>query len=476
MGCIRSPGQRRIALASVALVLGLSACRHGSSGGPEPEVNERSTSGSTDPAITRTLQLLERVVRIDSGGRNEAAVGRQLGAYLETAGVEARFVAWRPGRSSLVARIGPDRGAPIVLASHLDAFPADRRRWPEDAGPFSGARRDGRLVGRGLLSGKGLAVAHAFVLSELAQREADLVRPVVLVAAAGALEPEGGAAATLRRELSEVGPAMAVLTPGGYTLTDPGVRDRHLHLLATGDPGWAWVDVTAVGDDDDPASVRLARYLPRLVGSSTRIRVPPSTFELMRELGSTGGLLSTLRYRWSPIARLLVVPEWRDEPLLSRWVAESVELMAIESGIDAPSPARARARLRARLMPGTSAAELRRRLRSIVPDPRVFFTLTFMREGKHPRALPQELQSVLTAHLPPSDRSAAVAPALALFPSLSPALRDVDAPVVGYWPISVSRAEVARVERPEESVELEAYVAAARRLRDVVLELSRGAQ
>lgn len=428
-----------------------------------------------DPATTRTLQLLERVVRVDSAGRNETAVARQLAAYLDTVGVPSRLIPWQPGRSSLWARIGPDSGSPVVLVSHLDAPPADPRRWTSEAGPFDGVRREGHLVGRGVIGGKGLAVAHAYVLSELSAREAELVRPVVLVSVAGGLEPDLGAAPSLIEARRELVAARAILTVGGYTLIDPGLEGRQLHWITTAEPGWARVAMTAVGDESDPATPRLAERLPTVVAQGPRARLPASTADAMRTLGRTASPLATPALRWGWLARLVTVPQWREEPFLSGLVEESVEVLELEGGRSVASAARAQAILRCRLLPGTTPGDLKARLRGLVLDPRVFFTLEHVTASvESPRPDP-ELWDLLVKASRRDDREQAWATGLAVQRSPAGAFRALDAPVVGFWPLPLTLDSYARIDRPNETVDLAAYMDAADRLKQLVLELSREA-
>jgi len=452
-------------------LLFLGGCAAGGSPGPVP----RAPSAAAEPmapAATRTLQLLERVTRIDSAGGREAAVARQLAEYLDTAGVRSRLIPHEPGRASLWARLGPDTGRPVVLASHLDAPPADPRRWPAETGPFDAVRRDGALVGRGVLGGKGLAVTHAHVLAELARREADLVRPVLLVAVAAGLEPDGGAAPAIVSGRAALKEAAVVLTVGGYSLIEPGLEDRMLHWATIGDPGWARVHMTAVGDETDPASARLARHLPAVLSKGPRTRLVPSTEAGMRALAGTASPLSTLPYRWAPLARLLVVPSWRETPFLSGLVRETVDVERLEGGQTAASAARARAVLRCRLLPGTDPATVRRRLRAAAPDPQVFFTLKATRgpsvSSRAPEALAARLESTSSR---PGWRQA-LAFGLAAQPTLAPAFRALDAPVVGFWPLPVTPETWARIDRPNERVAVDLYLDAASRLRDLVLALA----
>lgn len=429
---------------------------------------------SMSPLGTRTLQLLERVVRIDSAGRDETAVARQLSGFLEASGVRAELLPWEPGRASLLARVGPDGGAPVVLLSHLDAPPADPRRWPDGEGPFDGARRDGELIGRGVLGGKGLAVVHANVLGQLAEREADLVRPVVMLAVAGGLEIEGGATVGALAARPELEAAEIVLTVGGYTLVDPDLEDRWLHWVTTEEPGWASIQMTAVGDAADPAPARLARALPPVVEEGARTELTASARAAMRALGQTASTLATLPYRWSALSRLLIVPKWAEVPFLSGLVRESVEVAGLEGGQTTPSAARARAELRCRYFPGTTTGDLRARFRRLADTPRVFFTLSAWTPPVASPAPTGALTALLerTSRRPDRRQTLAYGAAVQATPA-GPFRKLGRATVVGFWPLAITPEAWSRQDGPRERVDIEGFLDSAERVRDLVVELSR---
>ena len=83
-------------------------------------------------------------------------------ARLAFAGIAARRIPDATGRkASLLATIGPQNRAGIVLSAHTDVVPANEAGWTSP--PFIASLRDGRLYGRGASDMKG------FIASILAQ-------------------------------------------------------------------------------------------------------------------------------------------------------------------------------------------------------------------------------------------------------------------------------------------------------------------
>lgn len=151
------------------------------------------------------LALLQTVVDIDSGSRNEAgviAVATALRARLEAAGVAVQFDPALGYGVLLHAQVGPNEGAPIVLMGHMDTvFPAGTaaRR------PFRVA--DGRAYGPGVADMKSGLVMNVFVAEAFA-RCGGLRAPLQLLFSC---DEEIGSPATRERIMDRARGARAVL-------------------------------------------------------------------------------------------------------------------------------------------------------------------------------------------------------------------------------------------------------------------------
>jgi glutamate carboxypeptidase len=150
--------------------------------------------------------LLQKVVDIDSGSRNEAgvtAVATALRERLEAAGVAVQFEPV-PGYGVLLhAQVpGPAEGAPILLMGHMDTvYPAG-----------TAARRpfrveDGRAYGPGVADMKSGLVMNVFVAEAFA-RCGGLTAPLQLFFSC---DEEIGSAATRDRIMAKARGARAVL-------------------------------------------------------------------------------------------------------------------------------------------------------------------------------------------------------------------------------------------------------------------------
>lgn len=206
-------------------------------------------------------------------------------AFLAAAGVAVVRFEPAPGRHGIVARLDSGRPGPrLVYCAHLDVFPVgDRTLWSFD--PFSGAVRDGHLLGRGASDMKGALAAS--VVAFLALREAGL--------------PERGAVSLLLVSDEETGGAfgtewalsnMPDLVGDACVIGEPSGPD----VVRVGEKGQVWVRLEARGDgyhggiaDGSESGWRLLRAA-QAVGSLARRRypVPPEHAEVVRASESYG--------------------------------------------------------------------------------------------------------------------------------------------------------------------------------------------
>jgi succinyl-diaminopimelate desuccinylase len=104
----------------------------------------------------RILALVQDLVRVPSENPpgDTTRVFAYVADYLEKRGLDYEVVAPQPTMPNLIAAYaGGEPGKHLVLNGHLDVFPAgDPSTWSGD--PYSGAVRDGKLFGRGVIDMK----------------------------------------------------------------------------------------------------------------------------------------------------------------------------------------------------------------------------------------------------------------------------------------------------------------------------------
>src|SRR6478752_261669 len=109
-------------------------------------------------AESEVVDLCRDLIRIDTSnfgddsGPGERKAAEYVAGLLEEVGIEARLYESEPGRTSVVARWGGDRGDGLLLHGHLDVVPAEASDWRVD--PFAGEVEDGHVWGRGAVDMK----------------------------------------------------------------------------------------------------------------------------------------------------------------------------------------------------------------------------------------------------------------------------------------------------------------------------------
>jgi len=137
-----------------------------------------------------------------------------------------------PGRTNVVARVGPGRPR-IAVPLHLDTVPAGDG-WTTD--PFEPVVEGGRVIGRGAKDDKGPLAAMMLAARFLKEREAGLCGQLVLI---GAADEEAGSTLGMRYLLEECGlEAEAAIVPdAGHAMRIIDVGEKgllHLKVRAEG--------------------------------------------------------------------------------------------------------------------------------------------------------------------------------------------------------------------------------------------------
>ena len=106
-----------------------------------------STTIDWERATSEATALLREYLRIDTSNPpgNEAPRRHCLADLLTAEGIPFETAESAPGRSNLIARLGPAEGG-VCLLNHTDVVPVEREFW--DVDPFAGELIDGSVWGR----------------------------------------------------------------------------------------------------------------------------------------------------------------------------------------------------------------------------------------------------------------------------------------------------------------------------------------
>jgi acetylornithine deacetylase/succinyl-diaminopimelate desuccinylase-like protein len=139
-----------------------------------------------EAAGEESINHLVQLVRINTSNPpgNETKAADYLKEVLAAEGIDSELYALEPERANLVTRIkGNGSKRPILIMGHTDVVGVQPERWTEE--PFSGARKDGWIYGRGTLDDKDNVTAGLMVMLMLKRYGVDLDRDIIFLAESG---------------------------------------------------------------------------------------------------------------------------------------------------------------------------------------------------------------------------------------------------------------------------------------------------
>ncbi|GGO91764.1 peptidase M20 [Nocardioides phosphati] len=255
-----------------------------------------------DPAAD-VVEICRDLIRIDSTndgtdqGPGERKAAEHVAALLDEVGIESTLLESRPGRTTLVARIGDGPGEPLLVHGHLDVVPADAHDWTVH--PLSGEIRDGYLWGRGAVDMKDFDAMALSVIRARARAGRLPERPIVLAMTAD--EEAGGhlgAQWLVENHPDLVGDCTeAIGEVGGFSTT---VRGQRMYLIEAAEKGMAWMRLTAKGRaghgsmiNHDNAVTALAGAVARIGTYEWPVRLTPTMEVLLASVGEVAGVQAT---------------------------------------------------------------------------------------------------------------------------------------------------------------------------------------
>jgi len=127
---------------------------------------------------SRVVDTLSHLVAFPTvSDRPVTEIAAFLAQHADDAGFAVEQLPSEPGKSNVVARVGPRGQGGLLLSGHMDVVPTEGQAWTSD--PFKMVERDGQLVGRGTADMKGFIAAVVESLRGFPVH--DLKREIVLV-------------------------------------------------------------------------------------------------------------------------------------------------------------------------------------------------------------------------------------------------------------------------------------------------------
>lgn len=412
-----------------------------------------------DEAVTR----LQQYIRIDTSNPpgNEEKTMQFFADIFKAEGIPYETALSAAGRGNIWARLKGGSEPALLLLSHMDVVPADRRYWSVD--PFAAEIKDGYLWGRGALDTKSLGIVELEAFLALHRSKVPLDRDVIFMATAdeeaGAVYGAGWVVEHHPESFEGVG---FVLNEGGGGTSDAGRQQFGIEVTQKV-PYWFKVTSTGTprhGSEPPVASSvnRLVRALYRLQTYEFAPRIIPAVDAYFK------GIASAAAPQWKDaFSNMAKTVEDRDA--LLRLQTEYPELAALTRNTcsitmltGSPKvnviPPQAEAQLDCRLLPDQNVPAFKAELSTALNDPslRIEQILGFTPAvSSTDTPLYQAIVSVTRQHYP----NAAIVPAVQTGFTDSHFFRDRGIAAYGYSPFLTPQSDEAGVHGNNERIAVE---------------------
>jgi acetylornithine deacetylase/succinyl-diaminopimelate desuccinylase-like protein len=331
-----------------------------------------------------TLRHFQSLVRLDTtdppGG--ERAAAEYLKNVLDREGIPSELFSLEPHRPNLVARLkGSGKKRPLLILGHTDTVNVDPAKWKFP--PFSAARSDGYIYGRGTVDDKDNVVAALMSMLTLKRLKVPLERDVIFLAESG---EEGstrvGIQFMVNQHFAEIDAEFCFAEGGGMVREGGQVKyatvqtlekiPRAIELTARGPAGHGSVPLRT------NAVAHLAGAVAKIAAWEPPISLNETTAGYFKRLANISTPEAAERYRSvldpdpkvsGPADEFLL----EHEPRLAALVHHSVSPNIVAAGYRVNViPSEAKATLDVRLLPhDDDPARFLEEIRKVVNDPAV---------------------------------------------------------------------------------------------------------
>ena len=349
-----------------------------------------------------TLRHFQSLVRLDTSDPpgNEAPAVDYLKRVLEAEGIPVRIFASNPRRPNLVARLkGNGTKRPLLIMAHTDVVNVIPEKWTHP--PFSAARVDGYIYGRGTVDDKDNVTVALMTMLLLKRLNLPLDRDVIFLAESGEEgNTEVGIEYMVRNHWPEID-AEFCIAEGGRTLRKDGKMSRTLiattektpmaiRLVAHGTAGHGSVPLPG------NAIARLGAAIAKVSAYQTPMRLNDTTRTYFERLAGISEPAAAARYNnlVDPEKSAAIQEYLRlNEPMHYSMLRTSLSATMLKGGSRKNViPAEAEVLFDVRMAPGEDLPWLRRELEKTVDDANV---QVIVDASTRPSAPPSRLETPL---------------------------------------------------------------------------------
>jgi len=204
-------------------------------------------------------KLLKEYVQIDTSQPkgNTLSSAIFLAMLLEKEGIKTEIYESAPQKASLIAKIGPEKGNPIILHHHMDtAEVIDEEKWKYD--PWDGTIHLGYLYGIGSLDIKSMGLCFLYAFIKAHKENWNLKRPIIYYAScAEEADFEDGSKWMLKNHPEYFPPGSLFLTEGGIVeMITENVRWVGIEI---GQKGYAWINSNINDEEKEKLNIELQK-------------------------------------------------------------------------------------------------------------------------------------------------------------------------------------------------------------------------
>ncbi len=358
---------RSLTLFAIGLALFAAAGTRGAAAGDEALEQE-------------ALSLLTQYLRIDTTNPpgNEIRAAEFFKAIFDREGIESQIFESAPGRGNIYARIkGDGSKRAVVLMSHMDVVPADRRYWSVD--PFAAVIKDNYLWGRGTLDVKGMGIVELMAMLALKRQGVPLKSDVVFLGTAD--EEAGGAMGAgymVKEHFDLVRDAGVVLNEFGFISMGDNGKARY-YGASPAEKAPFWLKLTATGTPGhgssprpDSAVLKLVEALHRIAAYQTTLSVDPVAqqfFADIADLDPVPAKREKLKNLRESLKDPVFAAEFTKDLRNNATVRNTISITMLEGSNKVNViPAEASAQLDVRLLPAQDPALFLNDLRQVIND------------------------------------------------------------------------------------------------------------
>ncbi len=425
-----------------------------------------------EQATEEATALLREYLRIDTSNPpgNEARAVQFLADILAAEGIPSETAESTPGRSNLIARLGPP-GPPICLLNHTDVVPVERDYWEIE--PFGGELGDGMIWGRGALDMKGMGIIELMTFILLKRQGIGFRKPVSFLAVAD--EEAGSAAGVTWLAAERPGwlDAELVINEGAYGLSTEKRGASPIFQVAPAEKVPLWLKLTARGrpghgsvPHGDNCAEHLVRALDRVSRWQQDLRLIPIMRDHLNGMAAAGLVPSA--------DDKAAIRAAEHNPSLRARMANTISLTTISTGIKVNViPAEATATLDCRLLPDVDPDAFLAELRAVIDDDRIAMDVLNRFEGSE-STMDTEFVRVVRAVVAELVEGARVVPEMTSGFTDSRIYRVRGIPAYGFVPCLVRPEELSGVHGHNERISVDNLRLGMQVLYEVVRRLVAG--